>query len=91
MYTCPVCGYDELPRPPRDFNICPSCYTEFGYEDSKRSYAELTREWIRNGMPWAAADVTPPPPDWERRKYEQLKNVGVNIEVRVGAEGENGE
>lgn len=79
MYTCPVCGYNELRYPPRDFTICPSCYTEFGYEDSNRSHRELTREWIRNGMRWAAADVMPPPLDWERRRYEQLRNVGVYV------------
>jgi predicted RNA-binding Zn-ribbon protein involved in translation (DUF1610 family) len=40
MYTCPVCGFQGLSEPAYDehyctfFEICPSCGTEFGYDDA---------------------------------------------------------
>ena len=40
-YRCPVCFFDEMPDPPRDYNICPCCGTEFGNDDVEYSYAEL--------------------------------------------------
>lgn len=52
MYTCPVCGYDELNSPPENFSICPSCGTEFGYDDHRKSHAKLRAEWIQNGLEW---------------------------------------
>jgi len=51
-YTCPVCGFSDLPEPPANFSICPSCGTEFGYDDAKTSYAHLRQEWIIAGAPW---------------------------------------
>jgi hypothetical protein len=74
-YTCPVCGYNKLKHPPQDENICPSCYTEFGYDDANRTHAELRQEWIGNGPHWEGANVMPAPPGWN--PYEQLKNIGV--------------
>lgn len=76
MHTCPVCGFGGLMYPPENFTICPSCYTEFGYEDTSMSYEQLTLEWIRKGLPWEAANVVPPPDDWEHAKYEQLRSIG---------------
>jgi rubredoxin len=37
-YLCPVCGYPELSEPPWNNEspsdeICPSCGTQFGYDD----------------------------------------------------------
>jgi hypothetical protein len=74
MYTCPVCGYHELQSPPENFTICPSCYTEFGYDDATLSHEELRREWIQNGMRWEASNILPPPPLWNA--IEQLRRVG---------------
>ena len=51
QYSCPVCGF-KMDYAPRDFNICPSCGTEFGYSDAGRTYDELREEWKRLGMPW---------------------------------------
>ena len=48
---CPVCGY-EMDDPPQDYNICPSCGTEFSYHDSGRTYEELRQIWLNSGAPW---------------------------------------
>jgi hypothetical protein len=73
MFTCPVCGYNQLQYPPTNENICPSCYTEFGYDDATRSYAELRAEWLANGAHWEGANVMQPPQGWNA--YEQLANL----------------
>lgn len=62
-YTCPVCGYDNLERPPADYHICPCCGTEFGYDDFTFSHGELRKRWIANGMRWHRRR-TGPPPGW---------------------------
>jgi hypothetical protein len=74
MYTCPVCGFDRLRRPPLNFLICQSCGTEFGYSDSTASYRQLQAEWIANGLRWHS-NVIPPPSGWNA--YKQLRNIGV--------------
>ena len=63
MYTCPVCAYRGLQYPARDFTICPCCGNEFGYDDATRTFDELRREWIVNGMRWFSRS-SPPPQDW---------------------------
>ena len=80
MYICPVCGYNQLKYPPRDETICPSCYTEFGYDDATRNHAQLRAEWLANGAHWEGANVMPPPLGWNA--YEQLSN----LEPRTKAE-----
>jgi len=56
---CPVCGY-LMRYPPADYHICPSCGTEFGYDDVGRTYAELREQWIRTGMAWwSPVDLKP--------------------------------
>lgn len=40
-YRCPVCAYDALTTAPVDLSICPSCGTQFGYDDVGRSHKEL--------------------------------------------------
>ena len=45
-YTCPVCGFDGLLDPPADHTICPCCSTHFGYQDLRRSHADLRHEWM---------------------------------------------
>jgi hypothetical protein len=64
MYLCPVCGYERLEDPPKDFTICPSCGTEFGYDDAFSSHAELRAKWLRNGAPWWSR-VDPRPENWD--------------------------
>jgi len=64
MYNCPVCGYDRLTDPPRDFTICPSCGTEFEYDDALATHAELRAKWLRNGAQWWSP-VDPCPDNWD--------------------------
>jgi hypothetical protein len=68
---CPVCGYG-LRRAPTDFLICPSCGTEFGYDDAGRTHAELRAIWLRGGAGWWST-ATPPPKNWD--PYLQLDNI----------------
>lgn len=82
MYTCPVCGYEKLEHPPQDFNICPCCYTEFGYEDHIVSPVELRKEWIRNGMRWEGANVMSVPLGWN--PVEQLARAGYFLYALTG-------
>ena len=69
--ACLVCGYD-MREGPRDFNICPSCGTEFGYEDANRTHKELRDLWIANGMRWWSP-VEPAPDGWNPE--EQLRRI----------------
>ena len=48
-HKCPVCGY-HMEDPLRDYNICPSCGTEFG--TASRGYDVLRAEWLRTGPHW---------------------------------------
>jgi hypothetical protein len=73
-YVCPVCGYNGLRRPPKDYLICPSCGTEFDYHDSGAGYAELRSGWLASGAKWHSR-VIPPPPDWDAE--EQLLRAGL--------------
>jgi hypothetical protein len=79
MYSCPVCGYQHLVEPAYDehglptFSICPSCGTEFGYDDSATRHSELRRRWIAKRMPWWSSS-TPSPPGWD--PIGQLKDAG---------------
>lgn len=70
-YLCPVCGY-RMEDPPRDYNICPSCGTEFGYHDENASITELRATWLRNGLQWWSP-VDPQPENWD--PYEQVAEV----------------
>lgn len=60
MYTCPVCAYDQLRRPAEDFMICPSCGTEFGYDDFATSHDQLRELWIADGMQWFSKATAQP-------------------------------
>jgi hypothetical protein len=73
-YQCPVCGYDKLTRPPENHEICPSCGTEFGYDDVGLSYRELREEWLRDGAVWFSP-VRLPPPGWN--PFDQLIRAGL--------------
>jgi len=74
--TCPVCGYRELPRPAADDLICPSCGTQFGYDDCSMSHVELRQEWIRRGLTWHSR-VIPEPRNWS--PLAQLTEAGFVV------------
>lgn len=80
MNTCPVCGYDALELPyTEDGNICPSCGTEFGYDDLLNSREDLRRHWIQVGAEWWDATL-PQPLDWSvDQAVRQLRNVGYQL------------
>lgn len=85
-YICPVCGYDNLREDPYDqnYNICPSCFTEFGNDDCMLldkngkvfrlhdAWKALQQRWINSGMQWCSK-YTEEPEDWNPE--EQLKNI----------------
>lgn len=67
---CPVCGYPKLTERPDDpagasYEICPSCYYQFGYDDDARGIDHVTwrERWVQEGMPWRS--VNPPPEHWD--------------------------
>lgn len=67
-YQCPVCGYPNLQEPPlNSYEICPSCGTEFGYTDFRRSHDELRIEWLRKGPRWHAQWL-PEPENWQPKR-----------------------
>jgi hypothetical protein len=59
-YRCPVCGYDALSDPPRDYMVCPCCGTEFGYHDLVHSWEDLRSRWLAKGAPWFSKHLTAP-------------------------------
>jgi hypothetical protein len=83
-YKCPVCGYMDLPEPPVNFSICPSCGTEFGYDDASRSYPALREEWVSSGAPWFSR-ARAAPPDWNA--WWQLISAGYAAAVPFGRAG----
>ena len=68
---CPVCGY-QMAWPPIDFHVCPSCGTEFGYDDAGRSHVDLRSRWLEEGARWWSTNA-PPPANWD--PYVQLDNL----------------
>lgn len=83
-YQCPVCFFDQMLDPPEDFNICPSCGTEFGNDDFDYSHAELRSRWIAKGMPWFSA-YNHAPPNWsavdQLARAEQLVQYDPQTQV----------
>jgi len=53
-----------MPYPPKDYHICPSCGTEFGYDDAGRSHTALRTAWLKSGTPWWSP-VSQPPEGWD--------------------------
>lgn len=83
---CPVCGYPDLVEPPwtdesASFEICPSCGTQFGYDDaaggeaSRRPhiYTVLRERWVRAGMPWRSRQAMPE--GWDPMAH--LRSIGA--------------
>ena len=68
MYTCPVCFYDRLEDPAKNYNICPCCGTEFEIDDEYASHEELRKLWIDSGAKWWFKIA---PKDWNSQ--EQIK------------------
>jgi len=73
-YFCSVCGYDALTKAPVDYNICPCCGTEFGYDDVAHSWDDLRTLWLSKGAHWFSKH-TPPPPAWNVLNQIGLLNV----------------
>jgi hypothetical protein len=68
MFTCPVCFYQGLRKPPVEHEICPCCGTQFGYHDAGPGslaliYERLRNRWIERGTPWHSR-VIPAPLFW---------------------------
>lgn len=76
-YVCPVCGYDCLYEPPwsdgvGSDEICPSCGTHFGYDDSasgdaglrEARHRELRARWMDGGCCWFSR-TRKPPEQWD--------------------------
>jgi hypothetical protein len=88
MNVCPVCGYNELPKPAYDhsgyasFEICPCCGTQFGYQDARRPHESLRAEWVAKGLPWHSR-VFPQPPGWDPEK--QLRFVTQSPDQASGS------
>jgi hypothetical protein len=59
---CTVCGY-QMEEPARDYNICPSCGTEFGLHDQNTSIEGLREAWLATGPKWWSA-TDPEPVNW---------------------------
>lgn len=78
MHTCPVCGFTKLRYPVEENPICPSCYTEFGFDDEMKRLGVLRQEWIDAGMPWRGIAVQPEPADW---------NPTLQVQRLLGFEG----
>ncbi len=74
--VCPVCGYDNLTHPPKDYMICPCCGTEFGYDDFTATHEELRQEWMSNGCQWFSSRVLAPT-GWD--PVAQLRTLELRI------------
>jgi hypothetical protein len=73
-HRCPVCGFDGLTSPARDYKICPCCGTEFGYDDLNHSSDELRERWLAKGAPWFSKH-TAAPKGWDA--LAQLAAAGL--------------
>jgi hypothetical protein len=80
-FVCPVCGYSDLPSPPYvngqgywAHEICPSCGTQFGYDDCDTSHEELRQRWLALGAAWWSPS-RPQPTNFDG--IEQLRRAGL--------------
>ncbi len=71
-YMCPVCGYPDLDEKPANHEICPSCGTQFGYDDYLRSHTALRQQWLDNDAKWFLVGVEP----FGWNPYRQMRNAG---------------
>jgi hypothetical protein len=75
-FTCTVCFYEGLDSPPRNYEICPCCGTEFGSDDEILTHAQLREQWIRRSGPWFFGA---PPKLWN--PWLQLMRAGQQLYV----------
>jgi len=78
-FTCPVCFYDKLEEPARNYNICVCCGTEFGSDDEMVSHEELRSIWMVTGARWFFGDA---PVLWN--PWLQLARNGIKLPYTVG-------
>jgi hypothetical protein len=69
-----------MPYPPRHYNICPCCGTEFDNDDAEYSYDELRYQWILRGAPWFYEE---PPVGWNAAA--QMAKFGWGLRTNVSA------
>lgn len=82
-HQCPVCGFSALFAPPADFEICPCCGTEFGYDDDRYSHLQLRSRWMARGAPWFSR-ANPSPANWS--PLAQLVRAGyLELHTTVSA------
>lgn len=81
MNICPVCWFSPLPYPPRDYHICPCCGTEFGNDDTTRTWEELRESWIHGGMRWFFGEA---PRNWNAQA--QLLSAGYGVKIGVSGD-----
>jgi hypothetical protein len=79
-FVCPVCGYNDSQSPLYgdesgywELEICPSCGTQFGYDDCNTSHTKLRERWLNAGANWWSPS-RPAPLDFNG--VEQLKKAG---------------
>jgi len=86
LNTCPVCGY-RLDDPPENHNICPSCGTEFGFDDLYRTHEQLRARWLGRGAAWwSDSDPTPAGCNPQKQLYENLLLPRVLVRTRQETE-----
>ena len=66
MLYCPVCGFGPWEESIVSCDICPCCFTEYGFDDTEARQ----KEWIKK--PWFEKQEYMPS-DWDPRK--QLANA----------------
>lgn len=71
-YMCPVCGYPELDEKPSNHEICPSCGTQFGYDDYLRSHEAIRQQWLNSGAEWFLKGYEP----YGWNAFTQLRSAG---------------
>jgi hypothetical protein len=79
LFSCPVCGYPLLGEPPSRHSICPSCGTEFGYDDFSIGHRALRNEWLRAGAHWFSTYTRPPSIFWNG--FRQVVEAGLEYDV----------
>jgi len=82
FYSCTVCGYSQMRNPPKDYNICPCCGTEFGYDDFSKSHRMLRNDWLSRGAPWFSSNIRPQFP-WDG--FRQVIEAGLPFDVPLPA------
>ena len=67
-----------MPYPPRHYNICPCCGTEFDNDDVEFTWDELRNQWIASGAHWFYGA---PPFEWNAWVQLARGAFGVRTEA----------